>query len=145
MDIDLALLADAATIDASGKLNILGIFDSLGGTRFPLKHGRLALVVRFSAGLEDAGNHEVRMKLRGPEGDEIVSLNGNIQLGPGPAARGGRIRVPHVLNMDGLVFKKPGQYVFDISLGGEHKVSLPLTVRQVGNAPPGLDTPMVEA
>ena len=29
MDVDLALLADAATIDGAGKLNILGIFDRL--------------------------------------------------------------------------------------------------------------------
>ena len=29
MEIDLALLADAATVDVSGKLNILGIFDRI--------------------------------------------------------------------------------------------------------------------
>ena len=29
MEIDLALLADAATIDAAGKLNILGVFDRI--------------------------------------------------------------------------------------------------------------------
>ena len=41
MEIDLALLADAATIDASGKLNILGIFDRIGVTQFPAQHGGL--------------------------------------------------------------------------------------------------------
>jgi hypothetical protein len=38
------------------------------------------------------------------------------------------IRVPHVLNLDGLVFPKPGPYAFDVWVDGEHHVSLPLTV-----------------
>ena len=49
MRVDLALLADAATVDSAGKLNILGIFDSITSTRFPAKHGLISLVLRFSA------------------------------------------------------------------------------------------------
>ena len=51
MDIDLALLADAATIDGSGKLNILGVFDRISASAFPAQHGRMAMVLRFAAGL----------------------------------------------------------------------------------------------
>jgi hypothetical protein len=57
MDIDLALLADAATIDASGKLNILGVFERIIAPQFPVQHGRLALVVRFIGGPTDIGSH----------------------------------------------------------------------------------------
>ncbi len=142
MDIDLALLADAATIDGAGKLNILGIFDSIGGRQFPLKHGRLALVLRFTAGLEDAGSHDVLLRLTDPEGKEMVSLNGTIQLGPGPASGGGRIRVPHILNLDGLVFTQPGTHVFDLSLDGEHSVTIPLRVQ---GAPAPMDGPVAQA
>ena len=39
MEVDLALLADAATIDGSGKLNILGIFDRLTTSAFPTAGG----------------------------------------------------------------------------------------------------------
>ena len=126
MEIDLALLADAATIDASGKLNILGIFDRIGVTQFPAQHGRVTLVLRFTAGTSEIGSHEVHIRMSDPDGAEVLSLNGEIQLG-GRAAQDG-IRVPHILNLDGLVFAGPGMYSFDVKVDGEHHVSLPLSV-----------------
>ena len=127
MEIDLALLADAATIDASGKLNILGIFDRIGVTQFPAQHGRVTLVLRFTAGTSEIGSHEVHIRLSDPGGAEVLSLNGEIQLAGGPGARDG-IRVPHILNLDGLVFTGPGMYNFDVKVDGERHVSLPLSV-----------------
>ena len=128
MDIDLALLADAATVDSGGKLNILGIFDRINASSFPARHGWVALVVRFTAGVHEAGEHEVEIVLRDPQGEKVVGLDGKIHFGPGPRYTGGEIRVPHVLNLDGLVFKEPGRYSFDLRVDGEHHRSLPLTV-----------------
>lgn len=132
MEIDLALLADAATIDATGKLNILGVFDRLSGRGFPLQHGRVTLILRFAAGLQEAGTHRAEIRLLSPDGKELLRLNGEMQLDPGPAATGGMIRVPHVINLDGLVFPQPGQYSFEIRVDGEHHVSIPLTVSGSG-------------
>ena len=128
MEIDLSLLADAATIDGSGKLNILGIFDRIAVSQFPAQHGRVALVLRFSAGLKDAGSHKIEIRLRSPGGREIVNLDGNLQFGPGPMTAGGGVRIPHVLNLDGLVFEKAGHYTFDIRVDGVHHCSIPLVV-----------------
>ena len=36
--------------------------------------------------------------------------------------------MPHVLNLDGIVFTRPGQYNFDVTVDGQHHVSIPLTV-----------------
>ena len=127
MEIDLALLADAATIDASGKLNILGIFDRIGVLQFPAQHGRVTLVLRFTAGTSEIGSHDVHIRMSDPGGAEVLSLNGEMQLVGGPSARDG-IRVPHILNLDGLVFTAPGMYSFDVKVDGEHHVSLPLSV-----------------
>ena len=134
MEIDLALLADAATIDASGKLNILGIFDRIGVVQFPAQHGRVTLVLRFTAGTSEIGSHEVHIRMSDPGGAEVLSLNGEMQLVGGPSA-GDVIRVPHILNLDGLVFTRPGIYNFDVKVDGEHHVSLPLSVE--GPAGPG--------
>ena len=128
MRVDFALLADAATVDGAGKLNILGIFDSITSTRFPAKHGLISLVLRFSAGLEQAGKHTIRIRLRGPAGEELLRLDGQVKFGPGSASDGGRLKIPHILNMDGIVFSRPGQYAFDVDLDGEHQASLPLRV-----------------
>ncbi|MDH3206379.1 MAG: hypothetical protein OEO79_07195 [Gemmatimonadota bacterium] len=128
MEVDLALLADAATIDGSGKLNILGIFDRLTTSSFPTRHPRLSLVLRFAAGLQEVGKHEVGIKLKAPDGKELVRIDGEMNLAPGPSGSGGAILVPHVLNMDGLIFPAAGRYAFDVRVDGEHHVTIPLTV-----------------
>lgn len=128
MEVDLALLADAATIDASGKLNILGVFDRLGGMGLPLRHPRMAMVLRFTAGLQEAGRHVVEITLKDPDGEELVRVDGEMHLAPGPHALGGGVRVPHILNMDGLVFPKAGRYAFDVRVDDEHHVTIPLAV-----------------
>ena len=128
MEIDLALLADAATIDGSGKLNVLGVFDRVSAAAFPAQHGRMALVLRFAAGLPEAGPHEVGIRLTDSDGVEVLRLDGEMQLAPGPLSAGGGVKVPHVLNLDGIVFTRSGQYTFDVSVDGEHHVSIPLSV-----------------
>lgn len=128
MEVDLALLADAATIDGSGKLNILGIFDRLTTAAFPTRHPRLSLVLRFAAGLDEVGRHQVGIALKGPDGKELVRIDGEMNLAPGSSVSGGAVLVPHVLNMDGLIFPGPGRYSFDVRVDGVHHVSIPLSV-----------------
>ncbi len=128
MEIDLALLADAATVDAAGKLNILGIFDQVHAHHLPAKHGRISLILRFSASVRDAGSHRLQITLTGPDAREILNIDGEMQLGPGAHGASGQIRVPHVINLDGLVFERAGVYTFDIRVDGEHHVAIPLTV-----------------
>lgn len=128
MEVDLALLADAATIDASGKLNILGIFDRLSAPAFPTRHPRLSLVLRFAAGVHEIGRHRVGITLRAPDGKEVMRIDGEMNLSAGPGAVAGGVSVPHILNMDGLVFPIAGKYAFDVRVDGAHHVSIALTV-----------------
>jgi len=128
MEVDLALLADAATIDGSGKLNILGIFDRLTTSSFPTRHPRLSLVLRFAASMRDVGKHQIDIALKAPDGKQLVRIDGEMNLAPGPGGVGGAVLVPHVLNMDGLIFPVPGSYAFDVRVDGQHHVSIPLTV-----------------
>lgn len=128
MEIDLALTADAATIDGSGKLNLLGIFDQISVQQFPARHGRLALVLRFLGGAGDAGAHNLSIRLTSPGGEELVSLNGELNVRPGRGSLQTGIRVPHVINLDGIVFKEQGIHTFDVVVDGRHKATLPLTI-----------------
>ena len=128
MDVDLALTADAATIDNSGKLNILGIFDRISVQKFPAQHGRIALVLRFIGGAADSGGHQLGIRLLGPSGKEMLSLNGELQVAPGRRSIASGLRIPHVLNLDGLVLPGPGQYTFEVIVDGQYQASLALTV-----------------
>ncbi|MGD2069350.1 MAG: hypothetical protein PVI57_11805 [Gemmatimonadota bacterium] len=133
MDVDLALLCDAATVDGSGKLNILGVFDRLNVSSLPARHGRMALVLRFAGDVSEAGEHDLGIALKDPEGGEVFRADGKLQIGAGRGAPGEGIRVPQVLNFDGLVFKTEGRYVFDVRVDGTHHVAVPLRV----SLPPG--------
>ena len=128
MEIDLALLADAATIDASGKLNILGIFDHLSAGSFPARHPHMVLILRFSAGVRESGKHAVGISLKDGSGHELMRIDGEMTLGPGPAAAAGAMSVPHVLNLEGVVLPTAGRYGFDVRVDDEHQVTVPLTV-----------------
>ena len=128
MEIDLALLADAANMDSNGKLNILGVFDRIGTNSFPARHARMVLILRFAAPISEAGRHKVCITLKGPDGTQVVRVDGEMQINPGGPVAGGVVRVPHILNLDGLVFKRPGPYAFDVTVNEEHHLSLPLTV-----------------
>ena len=77
-------------------------------TEFPAPHPHVSLVLRFSASMGEAGNHQVEIVLRDPDGKEMMRLNGDLQVGPGPAMSGGEVRVPQVLNIERLVFPKAG-------------------------------------
>jgi hypothetical protein len=132
MEIDLAILADAATVDASGKLNILGVYDRLTAESFPAPPLRLTLVLRFTAAVTEAGPHDVVIALKGPGGKEMLSVNGEMMIAPGPGSTEDGIHVPQILNVDGVVFEKPGRYFFDIGIDGEHHASVPLSVVDLG-------------
>src|SRR6266516_902993 len=49
MEVKLALLADGANVSREGKLNLLGIFDTLFARSFPTTHPQMQLVIRFEA------------------------------------------------------------------------------------------------
>lgn len=134
MDVDLALLCDAATVDGSGKLNILGVFDRLSVSDFPARHGRMALVLRFQGTLADAGEHDLVIALRDPEGGELLRADGKIRVGPGRAGAQEGVKVPQVLNFDGLVFEQEGRYSFDVTVDGTHQVAVPLQVAPAAGA-----------
>ena len=123
MDIEVALLADAATIDAAGKINIIGAFDRISVSQFPAQHSRIALVLIVMAGTSEMGTHEMEIQLSDPQGRGVLSLNGEMQLVGGPDVGEG-IRAPHVLNLDGLVFPEPGRYSFDVKINNKHQVSI---------------------
>ncbi len=132
MEIDLALLADAATVDAAGKLNILGIFDRISAGAFPAPHPHLSLVLRFGASVTEAGPHTVEIRLRDEGGGEIMKVQGDLNIGPGPAASGGQVKIPQVVNLERLQFPHPGRYSFDVLVDGKHQVSIPLTLHDAG-------------
>ena len=129
MDLSLFLAADYATVDASGKLNILGAFNTINAGQFPTRHASMHLVVRLQPELGEFGDtRQLRIVLVDADGNQLLEMSGEIQI---PQAVGGQQpEVNTVVGLQGLEFPHAGTYEFRLFVDKDQKGSLPLYVRQ---------------
>lgn len=127
MEVDLAVLADAANMTGNGKLNVLGIFDNFTlGPDFPATSPTFAIVFRVILHPSELGKHELLIRFADQDGKELAKLEGHIQadrkkLTPKPA------HVPVIFQAQ-VKIPGPGDYVFDLLINGRWEKSIPLEV-----------------
>ena len=135
-EVEFAFLADAAEAPPGQKFNVLGGgVTQIGGPVFPLRHPHIALIVCLSVTIPEFNReHEVRIALLGPEGEEISGAQGSIVAqGTGD---GRDTVVTFAVDLWSLTFPAPGDYSFRILVNGSERKALPLAVT---NAPvPGM-------
>jgi hypothetical protein len=127
MHVSFALFADSANISQEGKLNILGVFDALQVASLPAVHPRATMVVRLKALPDDVGRHTLGFVWLSPEGDEMWSSSGQLDVGaPPPAAT--ELDVPVIAAID-LPIQMQGTHVMRVILDGDVCAELVLHVR----------------
>ena len=128
MDVAFVLLADAANISREGKLNILGSFDRIHGSKFPLTWPRMVLVTRFIASPAEYGTEKtIEIVTLDADGKKLGTATGKMVLPAGQAGR--ELKINHVLPMT-MTFPAPGQYSIEVLVNGEPKAAAPLEVVQ---------------
>jgi hypothetical protein len=130
VQVRLALLADAANVSREGKLNVLGVFDTLHARQFPTAHPHMALVLRLEAAAgEAAGPHAMEVEVVAPDGTVVLRVPGTLTLAG--FAGGDRIAFDHVLSFANMQFAGPGRYTIRIALDGVVAATLPLRVERL--------------
>ena len=130
MEVQLALLADGANVSREGKLNLLGIFDTIFARTFPVTHPQMQLVIRFGATADEAGStRQIEIHLVAGEGEVLLRLPGALTVQP--RALGQAIRMDHVLSLNNVQFARPGRYRFDILVDGQVAAAVPLQVEEI--------------
>lgn len=132
MKVTLAVTADYANVTKEGKLNILGIFDTIKATSFPCTHPALILVFKLEAGMTETGrNKKVEVQLMDEDGTKLMSIMTDITIGP--VRPGELFTTGSLLTFQNLVFPKPGTYVFDIFIDNQPREEgrVPLKVVQI--------------
>ena len=71
-------------MSVEGKLNILGVFDALQVANVPTVHPRATLVMRLKGTLDETGHHRVTVTWTSPEGAELWSSSGDLEIGAPP-------------------------------------------------------------
>lgn len=122
VDFNLGLLADNAHVDANGKLYILGEFRYVFAASVPARHGQFYVVARWEADTAELRGVDSALEIEIVDGDgqPIMPRSPQIPLTFGPigeAARG-RVQSQVILQMQGLVLPKYGDYVFHFFVNG---------------------------
>src|SRR5262245_48714476 len=126
----MALLADAANVSREGKLNVLGVFDTIYARTFPVAHPQMQLVLRLEGDATDAGTtRRLEVQLVAPDGAVLARLPVAMNV-PQPET-GERVRPDHILTFANLAFAQPGRYALRVVLDDGTETMLPLRVEQV--------------
>lgn len=142
-----ALLADAVE-STGGKLSMLGAgWNRLQAPGFPATHPRISIGMFLTVHAGDERIQQVTIKMQGPDGKDrpfgtapdgtpTMNLEVNVQV---PGSVDDTV-VPMALNIDALVFERPGGYAFSIEVDGHEEERLGFTVAQA-QAPGGPGQP----
>jgi hypothetical protein len=129
MQVSFAVFADAANLSQEGKLNVLGVFDALQVGSLPAVHPRAHLVVHLKGTPVDVGRHTVTLRWINPQGSELWTSTGELNVGPPPTGIT-EMDLPLIAQID-LPIDAAGGYRMTISLDERQSSEVPVQVRTV--------------
>ncbi len=129
MLIEIFSLCDAATSE-SGKLNILGAFDTIWVRQFPVVYPHCSVAVRIRFSVAEKGEHNLGLRLIDADGKDILPpAGGAMRLDLPEGMTSGSTNL--IMNIQALKLEKPGEFSLELSVDGMNVLSLPLFVRQL--------------
>jgi hypothetical protein len=138
VEIPLAAVAEYALLDQRGKLSVVGLIDVLGAMSFPVTQPQMFLCLRILCRQIEAGTkHKLSARLQDSDGKEVIPmLRTEFQVPKGDPS-GVPLAVQVVLQMQGVVFMKPGAHSFEISIDENHRASVPIHLVLMAASRPG--------
>ncbi len=128
MQVEVFSLCDAAT-SGSGKLNMLGAFDTLWVKKVPAVHPHCTVALRVRFHSSEGNEHKVSVKFIDADGKHIIpETKGVINIDYSSGQRFSSANL--ILNIQGLKIEHFGEYSIDLAISGKSTVSLPLFVRE---------------
>jgi len=130
MELDFALLADAADV-AMGKLYVLGgAFDTIHVQKVPATHPVLAVVLRLLLSPNDLDRrHQLQVLLLNADGKQLASANGELSVPKSPnSPPGWKQAVLLPLRFINLPFQEAGHYSIEILMNDHLAKAIPLRV-----------------
>jgi hypothetical protein len=128
MKVEIFTLCDAATVDAAGKLNILGSFDRLSAREAPVIHPQCALAIKLRFERVEEGQKQLRIAFVDQDGAAFMqNLDATVEVrfhGDDPSTT-----VSLALNIQQLRLPRFDEYSIDLAVDGRQEASIPLFVK----------------
>ncbi len=128
MFVEIFSICDAAT-DYSGRLSILGSFEGIAASTAPIQRDRCSIAVRMRFDVTETGEHPIEVRFLDEGGKSIGPTMGaeiNVKIHAGRTSGAYNL----VLNINGMIFPKFGNYTIQLWIDGVNRSSLPLLVAQ---------------
>ncbi len=131
MRVEIFTLCDAATVDAGGKLSILGSFDRLNAREAPVIHPQCSLAMKLRFERVEEGKKRIRIAFIDSDGAPVMPpLEATADVNfPGQDATS---TVSLALNIHQLRLPRFGEYSIDVAVDDRQEASSPLYVSRIG-------------
>lgn len=128
MQTEIFTLCDAATV-SSGKLNILGSFDTIGAHTFPCDQPLCVVACKLRFELGEEGAHTLEIHFCDPDMRPVLEpMKGEFWVHTGPQMSQAHV---HLWQHLGFHLERPGEYYFELKIDGEPQCRIPLYVVEV--------------
>ena len=123
MKIELFTFCDFAQ-ENSGKLTVVGTFDTIVSRNFPCIHPQLSVVIRIRFDLWEFSTHKFRIETMDLNGDMVIKpIDGNVEV----KGVGNATTVSHlVFTISNINFKAAGVINFTLYIDDRELASIPL-------------------
>ena len=123
MQIELFTLCDFAQ-ENSGKLTMVGTFDTIMAREYPCVHPQLSIVIRLRFGLWEFTPHTFKVEAKDLNGETVIKpISGNINV----KGAGNATSVTHIIfNIPNVQFVKSGTVNFTLYIDEKELASIPL-------------------
>lgn len=126
MEVTHLLACDYANVSREGKLNLMGLFDSISAKKFPAVHPAMQVVARFALNRTEVGRpHKVEFILMDEDGQKLFAMEGQMHIKPSPSHKE-IVQHDQILAINNCVFPKAGRYQIVVQTNNEVKKSLTL-------------------
>ena len=122
-----ALTCEQVITDKTKDMHTLvGLFSDIHAENFPAKHPHMVLFCAWGkAGA--SRTYRLEIKVKDPDNGNLAKVDVELKF------EKGKIRTYAIFNFQNLVFKKAGQYAFEIYLDGEMIAAVPVNVGKPPN------------
>ena len=130
MRVEIFTLCDAATVDAGGKLNILGSFDRLNAREAPIMHPQCSLAMKLRFERVEEGRKRIRITFIDSDGAAVMpplEATAGVQFRGEDATAAASL----ALNIHQLRLPRFGEYSIDLAVNDRQEASSPLYVSAV--------------
>ncbi len=127
MNIEIFTLCDAAA-DYQGRLNILGVFDTIFAAQVPAMHPFCSVALRMRFQRTERGQHRITLDIVDDDGSPVIPpIEGafNVDIAGNAQVASANL----VLNLGQLQFKNYGEYAVNLAIDARQEASLPFWVK----------------